>query len=83
MISDYPNLLSFLPLLYVAWSDDVLTPSESKTIKNHIKKQKWLKSGDKKVLNKYLDPARPPTNEQLKKWLRIIRKTYQKNPHIS
>ncbi len=80
MISDYPNLLSFLPLLYVAWSDDVLTPSESKTIKNHIKKQKWLKSGDKKVLNKYLDPARPPTNEQLKKWLRIIKKTYQKNP---
>jgi len=40
MISDYPNLLSFLPLLYVAWSDDVLTPTESRTIKNYIKKNK-------------------------------------------
>ena len=68
-----PSLYSFLPLYYAAWSDTLLTPSETRTLKNFIESQSWLDETDKKVLLGQLDPSSPPTPEEFKNWLAEIR----------
>jgi acyl-CoA oxidase len=69
-----PNLLVFLPILYLVWSDAVLTPSENKTITELINKQAWLSDEEKAFLLAQLNPSTPPSPEQLKLWLEEIRK---------
>jgi acyl-CoA oxidase len=74
LVNNNPDLYVFLPAFYVVWSDAVLTPSEIKTIQNVIHNQRWLSDEEKKFLLTQVDPASPPTAEQLKKWLDEIRK---------
>ena len=69
-----PNLHVFLPILYMVWSDAVLTPSEIKTIKDLIDGQRWLKQEEKKLLYEQLNPAAPPSPDEFKNWLVEIRK---------
>ena len=68
-----PNLNIFLPIIYVVWSDSVLTPSEIKTIRDLIDSQKWLKEDERKFLYDQLNPATPPSPDQFKGWLEEIR----------
>ena len=68
-----PNLNIFLPIIYVVWSDSVLTPSEIKTIRDLIDSQKWLKEDERKFLYDQLNPANPPSPDQFKGWLEEIR----------
>jgi len=68
-----PGLLPLLPMLYVAWADGILTPSEAETIHAQLKKQKWLNKKEKEILEHWLDPGSPPTPEELLSWLKIIR----------
>jgi len=67
------GVLMFLPMLYVAWADDILTPEEFATINSKIKEQEWLDESEKSVLKNWLDPSTPPTAETLMSWLRVIR----------
>jgi acyl-CoA oxidase len=73
-LQENPNLLVFLPILYLVWSDAVLTPSENKTITDLINSQSWLSDEEKKFLLGQLNPSSPPTSDQLKLWLEEIRK---------
>lgn len=66
-------LLPFLPLLYVAWSDAVLTPTEISSIEKLVKQQKWLTADEKEKLNDWLDPKNPPSATQVQNWLTHIR----------
>ncbi|MFK7904394.1 MAG: acyl-CoA dehydrogenase family protein [Chitinophagales bacterium] len=72
---ELPGLLPFLPMLYVAWADAVLTPSEIDTISEKIEAQTWLKVSEKAVLKQWLNPAHPPSARELKEWLNIIKKS--------
>ena len=78
-----PGLLNFLPMLYIAWADDILTPSEIKTIKGIINKQAWLKTEEKDKLAQWLNPARPPSTKQMKSWLSIIEAVSDQIPESS
>jgi acyl-CoA oxidase len=69
-----PSLHLFLPFFYMVWSDAVLTPSETKAIKDCIEKQKWLKDEEKKFLLEQLNPASPPSPDEFRNWLEEIRK---------
>ncbi|MGB1249360.1 MAG: hypothetical protein ACPG8W_01910 [Candidatus Promineifilaceae bacterium] len=41
--TNYPQgVLPFLPMLYIAWADAVLSPTELETLKTHIDSQTWL-----------------------------------------
>jgi len=40
--SEAPGLLPLLPMLYIAWADGILSPSELKTIQKKLKKQNWM-----------------------------------------
>ncbi len=73
--TELPALLPFLPMLYVAWADAVLTPAEIELIGVKIEAQTWLKISEKRILKQWLDPANPPSPRELKEWLRIIKKS--------
>jgi acyl-CoA oxidase len=68
----HPNLYVFLPVLYLVWSDAVLTPSEVKTIQQLIAKQGWLSEEEKSKLISLVDPTSPPSPDELKQWLETI-----------
>src|SRR5687768_10948298 len=74
LVDNNPNLYAFLPVFYMVWSDAVLTPSEIKVIQGVIHNQHWLNDEEKKFLLAQVDPASPPTAEQLKNWREEIRK---------
>lgn len=73
LLKKNPNLNVFLPVLYLVWSDAVLTPTEVKAISDVIDRQKWLKDDEIKFLKSQLDPKAPPTPDEFRNWLNEIR----------
>lgn len=72
-VIDSPGVLTFLPVLYVAWADGLLTSEEIGLVRALMTKQDWL-SGDEKVeLSRWLDPGSPPSAELLQVWLMTIK----------
>ncbi|CAN5572322.1 acyl-CoA dehydrogenase [soil metagenome] len=69
-----PNLHVFLPVLYMVWSDAVLTPSEINIIRDIIDTQKWLNEEERKFLYQQIDPSSPPSPDEFKGWLEEILK---------
>jgi len=67
-----PNLYIFLPLFYMVWEDAVLTPSEIKKIREIIDLQDWLNPEERKFLLEQINPASPPSSDELKNWLTEI-----------
>ncbi len=68
-----PGVLTFLPILYVAWADAILTPSEIEKIEERIKNESWLSELEKETLSSWLDPKNPPSPATLKEWLTVIK----------
>lgn len=73
-LKENPDLYAFLPIFYVAWSDTLLTPAETSTLKDFIESQSWLKEADKAILLRQLNPASPPSPDEFKSWLAEIKK---------
>ena len=66
---------AFLPLIYLAWSDDLLTQNEVETLKSFIGSQDWLNEEEHtSILNK-LDVLKPPSRVELMEWLSRIQKS--------
>ncbi|MEL6670879.1 MAG: acyl-CoA dehydrogenase [Bacteroidota bacterium] len=80
LLTHTPSVRFFLPLIYLAWSDEVLSPSEIKLIENQINAQDWLAASDKQALAKFLDPAHPPSATQLKEWQRLMKESARNIP---
>ncbi len=80
LFHENPTLYAFLPLFYMVWADAVLTPSEIKRVHKLLEKQEWLSDDEREFLLSYLDPVSPPSPNQLKSWLKEIRKT---SDHLS
>ena len=75
LFEENPTLYAFLPLFYMVWADAVLTPSEITRIKKLLEKQQWLTPEEKTFLLSFLNPTSPPSPNQLKSWLKEIKKT--------
>ena len=67
-----PQVRAVLPLLYVAWADGVLTPSEAETIRSHLRAQDWLDTATREEICGYLDPQSPPTSTKYFRWVRSL-----------
>ncbi|GJM28526.1 MAG: acyl-CoA oxidase [Cyclobacteriaceae bacterium] len=78
-IEQSPGLLIFLPMLYVAWSDSVLSEDEIVSIKQRIVQQDWLTDSEKSFISDRLQPDNPPSPQQLNEWLSVIKRAA---PHI-
>ena len=78
---DYsPNLLKFLPIIYVAWADAILNKDELNEINRIVKKQSWLGEEEQIQLAKWLNPLDPPSPSEIKGWLLIIQSNAKKIP---
>lgn len=69
------GVLPFLPMMYVAWADGILTPTEMSTVQKKIQEQSWLSQEATAMLERWLDPQNPPTPGQLQDWLMAIRES--------
>jgi acyl-CoA oxidase len=69
-----PGLLPFLPLIYVAWSDGILTTSEMEEIRHRLTEDATLESEARRILKSWLRPDAPPTASQLTELRRRIRR---------
>ncbi|MDA8019852.1 MAG: acyl-CoA dehydrogenase family protein [Thermoanaerobaculia bacterium] len=65
---DDPQLLPFLPMLYVAWADGELDPEEIRAICGE------LGGGCAERLGPWVDPDQPPSERELGRMLRLLRR---------
>ena len=72
-LSACPAALPFLPLLFVAWEDEELTPAEIESIQAKLDEQSWLEEDVRRALQSWLRPEAPPAPAQLLSLLRVIR----------
>jgi acyl-CoA oxidase len=63
-----------IPLLYVAWSDSLLTESETANIRERLLALDGLDEPSKLGIASWLDPASPPSAVELEKLLQQIRR---------
>lgn len=59
------QLRPFWPLLYVAWSDGELTEEEAELVRARLAAAPWLAPAARDALQRWLDPALPPTAAEL------------------
>ncbi|MCB9080356.1 MAG: acyl-CoA dehydrogenase family protein [Lewinellaceae bacterium] len=67
-LADSPGIRTLIPWLFVAWSDQVLTPSEVRALQQQAAKLSFLTPEDREVLARWSDPARPPGRDLFKGW---------------
>jgi acyl-CoA oxidase len=72
-----PQVRVVLPLLYVAWADGVLTPTEAETLRSQVRAQEWLDDEVREEVCDYLDPQSPPTATQYFRWIRALQDAAQ------
>lgn len=60
-----PKIIAFLPLFYLAWSDDVLTAKEFATLQQFVFSQVWLSEKEKQLLLSKIDLASPHQGQHL------------------
>jgi acyl-CoA oxidase len=72
LVKANPKLLVFIPILYTVWSDAILTPSEVSILEGLINSQHWLSDPEKELLLSKLNPATPPSADNLMSWRAAI-----------
>ncbi|MBU0942235.1 MAG: acyl-CoA dehydrogenase family protein [Bacteroidetes bacterium] len=76
------QIQAFIPLFYLVWSDDLLTPLEFITLKNFIDDQEWLTEAQKELLLSKIDVANPPSRTTISEWKNSIDQITSKNPSL-
>lgn len=76
------KLKIFIPLLYLVWSDDLLTQKEFLTLQNFILSQTWLSAEEQKELISKLDTQSPPSRAQINDWKSKIDAVLKENNSI-
>src|SRR3970040_307269 len=77
-----PKLRAFIPLFYLVWSDDLLTPKEFLTLREFISLQNWLSEKEKELLFAEVNVSAPPSRGQLIDWKSQIEKIIQEKPSV-
>ncbi len=63
--TDRPALVPFLPLVYVAWSDGVLSTHEMDRVRERLEGAEGLDPEDRRLLSAWLRPEEPPSPSAL------------------
>ncbi|MGN6104876.1 MAG: acyl-CoA dehydrogenase family protein, partial [Kofleriaceae bacterium] len=69
---DDPQLRPFAPVLYVAWSDLDLDDAERAHVLARVGAQPWLRPAARAAIRAWIDPARPPSREELARLRALI-----------
>lgn len=75
-----PGVQSLIPLFYVAWADQVLSPSEVHLLEEQVQSMSFLKEAEKEVLQQWSNPKQPPSRELFKHWEIVLKKTAETLP---
>ena len=67
------DVLAIVPLLYVAWADGVLTPTEIEEMHERLAGQSWIDPAHRDRLTEWLDPQHPPSATTYFRWIRTLR----------
>ena len=67
-----PALLSILPMLYAAWSDTVLSPSEVKYLRQKVATLNFLNKQEAKLIAEWSNPKNPPSRQLFLHWEKIL-----------
>ncbi len=78
-----PKLAIILPVIYIAWQDDILTREEFKALNNFINKQDCFTSAEKDFLKSKIDLNNPPGRSELYHWKEIINSALDGNTRPS
>ena len=79
LLQDYsPALLSLIPMLFAAWSDSVLTPSEIKLLRQKASEIKHLAEGELELIQTWSDPRNPPPRYLFEHWEQLLVKASKK-----
>jgi len=76
------KLQAFIPLVYLVWSDDLLTQKEFATIQQFINDLVWLSPEEKEQLLSKVDISNPPSRNELAQWKLDIEKSIQDKASI-
>ena len=68
-----PDAVALLPMLYVAWTDGVLTPSKIDLLREMVEQSDGLSDDTKTEVCSYLDPANPPSPKTYDRWVQALR----------
>lgn len=66
------GILPYIPFFFVIWSDDLLSDSEIQVVQKQIGADPSLTEEDRVRLQSWLDKKKPPSNEEVKSWQRLI-----------
>ncbi|WP_420454392.1 acyl-CoA dehydrogenase [Rubrivirga sp.] len=77
------GVASVLPLLYVAWADGLLTPSEIEATRERLAGELWMTDADRAQVSAWLDPADPPDATTYFRWIRTIRQAARHIPDVA
>ena len=73
LLQEYsPALLSLIPMLFAAWSDSVLTPSEIKLLRTQASNLKQLGKEELELLQNWSDPRNPPPRYLFEHWEQLL-----------
>jgi len=71
-------VLPFLPILYIAWSSEVVSPAQIRGIEKVLRTSKCMSADQRKLVKQWLDPANPPAPSVVQSWLSYIRENSDK-----
>jgi acyl-CoA oxidase len=74
LVAEDPQLLAYLPMLYVAWADGDLSADEIGSICSTVTKALDTGASCRELLGRWLDPAQPPSAQELQSLLVTIRR---------
>lgn len=78
ILEETPNILPFLPLLYIAWADNTLTPTEIKLIKEKAETMDFLTDKELTLIDEWSNPKQAPSPELMGTWVELIRNASEK-----
>lgn len=76
------KLQAFIPLLYIVWSDDLLTEKEFVTLQKFIDSQVWLLPDEKEFLFSKIAIFNPPSRQEITDWKNKIEQIIQDHVEV-
>ncbi|RYD93349.1 MAG: acyl-CoA oxidase, partial [Sphingobacteriales bacterium] len=74
-----PKLTIMLPLIHLAWQDNVLSKKEFAALSDFIQNQDWLTKAEKDFLKSKINYDTPPSRSELVQWKEMIGNAFDQN----
>lgn len=70
-----PQVVSYLPFLYIIWADGLLTESELDVVRNTVRSDDTLSDEDREIMVAFLDPDHVPADEVYHTWKDLFKQS--------